>query len=257
MIGVGVSPSVQILADDHDHSSDPCDHDRSNAPARGHEAVDEECNAEQDHSRMAHVRNYPRRAASGKVLGDGRIETQGVAYDSPATTASAIKGGAANGWEFWAVEDALGKTTLGTLRARLPETTRARQSSLLSLRTSAHTRTDRTVMHMINSARTLDLVALRAVYQPLREVRDQAVQLVGAGLVAGSSAPGSQELVAHLANEADRSDLSDQPLSSVVDELGYSRSREWINNTTCALINSCSVVPTGEFLKRFGGEGEE
>lgn len=59
---------------------------------------------------------YP---ASAKVLDDGRIEFNGDPYDTPSAAASAAKDGkAANGWDFWAVEDTAGRTTLGTLRAR-------------------------------------------------------------------------------------------------------------------------------------------
>ena len=59
---------------------------------------------------------YP---ASAKVLDDGRIEFNGDPYDTPSAAASVAKGGkAANGWDFWAIEDASGRTTLGTLRAR-------------------------------------------------------------------------------------------------------------------------------------------
>ena len=60
--------------------------------------------------------------ASGRVLDDGQIETGGKTYPTPSAAASAVKGGAANGWDFWAVETTTGNTTLATLRARYLET---------------------------------------------------------------------------------------------------------------------------------------
>lgn len=56
--------------------------------------------------------------ANGVVNADGSITVNGTTYPTPSAAAGAVKGGAANGWDFWAVEDASGKTTLATLRAR-------------------------------------------------------------------------------------------------------------------------------------------
>ncbi|MFC6285533.1 hypothetical protein ACFP3Q_06335 [Nocardioides sp. GCM10027113] len=56
--------------------------------------------------------------ANGIVNADGSITVNGTAHPTPSSAASAVKGGAANGWDFWAIEDAGGKTTLATLRAR-------------------------------------------------------------------------------------------------------------------------------------------
>lgn len=58
--------------------------------------------------------------ATGTVNADGTIGVQGIVYPTPSAAASAVKqGGAANGWDFWAVDNATaGKTSLATLRAR-------------------------------------------------------------------------------------------------------------------------------------------
>lgn len=57
--------------------------------------------------------------ASAVVRGAGGIEMDGKTYPTPSGAASAVKGGApVNGWDFWAVEEASGKITLATLRAR-------------------------------------------------------------------------------------------------------------------------------------------
>ena len=56
--------------------------------------------------------------ATGKLLPDGRVQVGTVAHGTPSAAASAVKGGAANGWEFWAVETPTGHLPLATLRAR-------------------------------------------------------------------------------------------------------------------------------------------
>lgn len=57
--------------------------------------------------------------ATGRVLGDGSIETEHGVFDRPSRAAMAAKdGGAANGWEFWAVETPSGPVPLATLRVR-------------------------------------------------------------------------------------------------------------------------------------------
>ncbi len=61
--------------------------------------------------------------ASGRVLADGRIEMGGTVFETPSAAAAAVKGGAANGWDFWAVEGSTGRVTLATLRARYLEQT--------------------------------------------------------------------------------------------------------------------------------------
>lgn len=57
--------------------------------------------------------------ATGTVNADGTITVNGTSYATPSAAAAAVKGtGAVNGWDFWAVDDASGKTSLATLRAR-------------------------------------------------------------------------------------------------------------------------------------------
>ncbi|MFC7497069.1 MULTISPECIES: hypothetical protein [unclassified Nocardioides] len=57
--------------------------------------------------------------ANGSANADGTITFDGTAYPTPSAAAAAVKGtGAVNGWDFWAIEDAAGRTTLATLRAR-------------------------------------------------------------------------------------------------------------------------------------------
>jgi hypothetical protein len=57
--------------------------------------------------------------AEATVLPNGKIEYDGQAFDTPSGAAHHLKGGAANGWDFWAIETDTGRLTLGTLRARL------------------------------------------------------------------------------------------------------------------------------------------
>lgn len=59
--------------------------------------------------------------ASAVVTDDAQIAYDGVSYASPSTAASAVKGGAANGWEFWAVDTDTGKVPLAVLRERCRE----------------------------------------------------------------------------------------------------------------------------------------
>ncbi|WP_206509837.1 hypothetical protein [Rhodococcus sp. KRD197] len=59
--------------------------------------------------------------ASATILDGGGIGFNGTEYPTPSAAASAAKdGGAVNGWDFWAVEEESGKTTLATLRGRYP-----------------------------------------------------------------------------------------------------------------------------------------
>lgn len=56
--------------------------------------------------------------ATARVIDGGQVEWKGVAYPTPSAASSAVKHGASNGWDFWAVETDTGRTTLATLRAR-------------------------------------------------------------------------------------------------------------------------------------------
>lgn len=56
--------------------------------------------------------------ATAQVVAGGDIETGGKTYPTPSAASAAIKGGASNGWAFWAIETPTGKVTLATLRAR-------------------------------------------------------------------------------------------------------------------------------------------
>ncbi|NYE35649.1 hypothetical protein F4692_000753 [Nocardioides cavernae] len=60
--------------------------------------------------------------ADGIVNGDGTLTVNGTPHPTPSAAAGAVKGGAANGWDFWAVEDGSGRTSLATLRARFADT---------------------------------------------------------------------------------------------------------------------------------------
>jgi hypothetical protein len=61
--------------------------------------------------------------ASAVVSKNERIEYQGKEYSSPSTAAGVVRGGAANGWDFWAVETDTGRVTLATLRQRFLDAT--------------------------------------------------------------------------------------------------------------------------------------
>jgi hypothetical protein len=56
--------------------------------------------------------------ASATVLENGKISTNNWEYESLSAAAGGIKGGAVNGWDFWAVEDSDGSTRMSALRAR-------------------------------------------------------------------------------------------------------------------------------------------
>ena len=58
--------------------------------------------------------------ATATVGFGGTVDFKGVNYPTPSAAASAAKdGGAANGWDFWAVEGPNGRTPLAVLRAEL------------------------------------------------------------------------------------------------------------------------------------------
>jgi len=60
--------------------------------------------------------------ATGTITADGGVQTGGRLYPTPSAAALAVKGGNANGWDFWAVETDSGAVTLATLRARYADT---------------------------------------------------------------------------------------------------------------------------------------
>lgn len=59
--------------------------------------------------------------ASATVTTAAEIEYAGATYVSPSSAAGAVKDGAANGWDFWAVETNSGKVALSVLRERCRE----------------------------------------------------------------------------------------------------------------------------------------
>jgi hypothetical protein len=59
--------------------------------------------------------------ASAEVNADGTIFCNGHAYSSPSSAASAVKGGAANGWDFWAAVGVGTSTLLSVLREQFRE----------------------------------------------------------------------------------------------------------------------------------------
>jgi hypothetical protein len=61
---------------------------------------------------------YP---ASARVASDGSIDLDGTSYPTPSAAAAAVRGGAANGWDFWAVDVDGRRTPLASYRARLLE----------------------------------------------------------------------------------------------------------------------------------------
>lgn len=65
--------------------------------------------------------------AKAQVNADGTITVNGTPHPTPSAAATAVKGGAANGWDFWAADDTTGKTTLATLRARYADARDARK----------------------------------------------------------------------------------------------------------------------------------
>jgi hypothetical protein len=56
--------------------------------------------------------------AQAHIDDTGNVVHQGTVHFKPSGAASAVKGGAANGWDFWAVETPTGLVRLSTLRAR-------------------------------------------------------------------------------------------------------------------------------------------
>lgn len=63
--------------------------------------------------------------ATAKIGPGGTVIYNDVTYPAPSAAASAVKGGAANGWEFWAVDDGVKRVTLGSIRAKFLEVTGA------------------------------------------------------------------------------------------------------------------------------------
>ena len=61
--------------------------------------------------------------ATAKIGAGGTVLYNEVTYPAPSAAAAAVKGGAANGWEFWAVDDGVKRVTLGSIRAKFLETT--------------------------------------------------------------------------------------------------------------------------------------
>lgn len=66
--------------------------------------------------------------ATARVTADGRIEVSGKRYSSPSKAAAAVKGGTANGWDFWAVQSPTGPEKLALFRARYMEAESAKSS---------------------------------------------------------------------------------------------------------------------------------
>lgn len=66
--------------------------------------------------------------ASARVNGDGTISYNGIPYPSPSSAAAAVKGGAANGWDFWAVEGPGKSVRLSSLRDKYFEEREAKRS---------------------------------------------------------------------------------------------------------------------------------
>lgn len=57
--------------------------------------------------------------AEAIVYADGQIEVEGIMYATPSQAAKMVRGGAVNGWKFWAVDTIAGKRTLAQLREQL------------------------------------------------------------------------------------------------------------------------------------------
>ena len=55
---------------------------------------------------------------TAEVTAGGLVLCDGVEFSAPSAAAGHVKGGAANGWDFWAVETPTGSVRLSTLRAR-------------------------------------------------------------------------------------------------------------------------------------------
>lgn len=56
--------------------------------------------------------------ATAEIGAGGTVLMNDTEYPAPSAAASAVKGGAANGWDFWAVDAAEGSTRLSVIRAR-------------------------------------------------------------------------------------------------------------------------------------------
>ena len=67
------------------------------------------------------VFTYPNHPATATVLGDGSLEIGGQAFGSPSAAAAKVRGGATNGWGYWALSDDPNQT-LAYLRAQLQVT---------------------------------------------------------------------------------------------------------------------------------------
>lgn len=65
------------------------------------------------------VFTYPGHPASGTVLADGSLDVGGSVYSSPSSAAAMVRGGATNGWQYWALADGNGSKALAFLRAEL------------------------------------------------------------------------------------------------------------------------------------------
>jgi hypothetical protein len=64
------------------------------------------------------VFTYPGHPATATVLGNGSLEVGGQAFGSPSAAAAKVRGGATNGWGYWALLDDPNQT-LAFLRAQL------------------------------------------------------------------------------------------------------------------------------------------
>lgn len=59
--------------------------------------------------------------ATARIAPEGRIAMDGQEFENPSSAAIAIKGGPANGWDFWARRTPTGPVRLSTLRAEYLE----------------------------------------------------------------------------------------------------------------------------------------
>lgn len=57
--------------------------------------------------------------AEATIAADGSVVVGSQSYPTPSAAASSVKGGAANGWDFWAVVTETGKTPLSVIRSQL------------------------------------------------------------------------------------------------------------------------------------------
>lgn len=57
--------------------------------------------------------------ASATVNPDGTITVDGSKYPTLSAAAAAVRGGATNGWAFWGVDNAIGRTPMAVLRTQL------------------------------------------------------------------------------------------------------------------------------------------